>query len=105
MQYVKTHPCNSLGIYFCVANTNLKCFINIAPKGRNIIVGHDSNVRSELQEKEFFENIYNRYKFLMYQTARHYTSNQADFESCNINLSLLKSLKPFCYNAFTVSLV
>ena len=43
-------------------------------------MGYDSNVRSELQEKEFFESIYNRYKLLMYQTARHYTSNQADLE-------------------------
>lgn len=43
-------------------------------------MGYDSNVRSELQEKEYFESIYNRYKLLMYQTARHYTSNQADLE-------------------------
>lgn len=43
-------------------------------------MGYNKNVRSELQEKEFFESIYNRYKHLMYQTARHYTSNQADLE-------------------------
>lgn len=43
-------------------------------------MGHDSNIRSELQEKEFFESIYNHYKLLMYQTARRYTSNQADLE-------------------------
>lgn len=35
-------------------------------------MGHDSNIRSELQEKEFFESIYNHYKLLMYQTARRY---------------------------------
>lgn len=28
-----------------------------------------------------------------------------DLKSCNINLSLVKSIKPFCHNAFTVSLV
>ena len=28
-----------------------------------------------------------------------------DSQSCNINLSLLKSLKPFCHNAFIVFLV
>ena len=29
----------------------------------------------------------------------------SDYKSCNINFSLLKSLNPFCHNAFTVSLV
>ena len=30
---------------------------------------------------------------------------ECDYQSCNINLSLVKSIKPFCHNAFTVSLV
>lgn len=38
-------------------------------------------------------------------TLRTKQTGGKDFQSCNINFSLLKSLNPFCHNAFTVSLV
>lgn len=41
---------------------------------------HDAAKHSESQEKDFFESLYHRYKYLMYKTARYYTSNPTELE-------------------------
>lgn len=33
------------------------------------------------QEKDFFESLYHQYKYLMYKTAKYYTSNPAELEA------------------------
>lgn len=41
---------------------------------------YDATKRSESQEKDFIEDLYHRYKYLMYKTAKYYTSNAAELE-------------------------